>query len=121
MPPTLKCPGGRYIVENEKGPGVYCGIEARFLSVLENPRSVLGLCSAAYTSCPAWIADKEGDPAVLAAQGNPRLSQCRVCTGTGISRVIEDRSGLLIPAEHPCDECAGSGRVVWHKDDDKDK
>jgi hypothetical protein len=121
MAPTLKCPGGHYIVENEKGPGVYCGIEARFLSVMENPRSVMGFCSGEYTKCPAWIADKEDDPAVLAAQGKPRLTRCRICQGTGISKVLEERSGFVFPNELACDECAGTGRVVWHKDDDKDE
>jgi hypothetical protein len=120
MAPTIRCPAGSFVVENEKGPGVACGIEGRFLAVMDNPRSVQGFCSLHYTQCPAWIADKERDPAVLAAQGRPRLTRCSVCDGTGILKVVQERNGIMFPDEIPCDECAGTGKVVWHKSDDED-
>jgi hypothetical protein len=109
--PSVKCPAGE-AVEKDGLIGVQCKIERRFLSFRENPRSVAGYCSTDYTLCPVWIAEKENDPAVDAAHGIPRLTNCHECEGSGIVKVERLQSGLWFRDEAPCDLCVGTGKVA---------
>jgi hypothetical protein len=91
-----------------------CKIENRVFAFRDNPRTVAGWCASEYHRCPAWIADKEHDPAVQAAQGNPRKVACRECLGTGIEKFERiSPSGLVYMDERPCDGCAGTGREIY--------
>jgi hypothetical protein len=110
--PSVKCPAGE-AVEKDGLIGCQCRIERRFLSFRDNPKSVVGFCSTMYTLCPAWIADKENDPAVDAAHGTPRLTNCTECEGSGITKIERMQSGLWFPDEVPCDQCAGTGKMAF--------
>lgn len=114
QPPKIVCPAGRYS-EADGEIGVVCGVEDRFFKVKDNPRTVIGRCSTSeYTKCPAWIADKEQDPAVAAALGTPKMVNCPICLGTGITREeAKSPQGILFVSEKPCDDCAGTGREEY--------
>jgi hypothetical protein len=110
MPPEITCPAGSYH-ERDGAVGVQCKIEDAFIKFRDNPLTVSGWCSGDYHKCPVWIGDKENDPAVARAQGTPKMGKCDACAGTGITRVEELRSGLIITEEYRCDACAGTGRT----------
>ena len=110
--PPIACPAGSY-VERDGRACVWCKIEGKPFVFRENPRTVLGWCAQEYTQCPNWVADKERDPAVDAAQGKQRKTKCFACAGTGIDRVEKNRSGIFFIEEVPCDYCAGSGNEPY--------
>jgi len=110
MAPNIKCPAGSYHEKDGKA-GVQCKIENAFIPFRDNPKTILRWCSEHYSQCPAWIADKENDPAVDRAQGKARMTNCDHCSGTGIEKIEILRSGLFIIEEFRCDECAGTGKV----------
>ena len=118
--PEIRCPAGHFEIDSDHGPGVYCGVERRHISAIKNPKSVMGYCSDAYDKCPAWIAERDNDPAADAAKGTPRMRRCPDCDGTGADTVEVLQSGMWVVMEFPCDLCVGTGRVVDHPDLDRE-
>lgn len=113
LEPPIACPAGSYI-ESDGRSCVLCAIEKRPFVFRDNPRTVAGWCASEYSRCPVWVAERERDPAIAAAQGAPRMVSCRDCLGTGIEKVERtSRSGLVYMGENPCDGCAGTGREVY--------